>query len=77
MLYRARREADEAYRAALRDKLHKKLIQQVDVVKALGITRETVRRDAMTDEERDRIRKADADRRRQGRAAGKRTPTDG
>ncbi|MFG1659125.1 hypothetical protein ACGFIY_21590 [Micromonospora chersina] len=60
--------AERHYREVLRKHLKAKTVQQVDVSKALNRTREMIRRDAMTEEERAELRQADADRKRQKRA---------
>jgi hypothetical protein len=66
--YNAIDAAERRYRDVLRKHLAAKTVQQVDVVRALNRTREMVRRDAMTEEQRDQIRRADAERRRAARA---------
>jgi hypothetical protein len=62
--YRAIDAAWTNYRAVLRKHLAAKNVQQVDVVGALGRTREMIRRDAMTDEQREEMRQVDAKRKR-------------
>jgi len=66
--FRAIDAAERRYRDVLRKHLAAKTVQQVEVARALNRTREMVRRDAMTEEQRDQIRRADADRRRAARA---------
>ncbi len=61
--------AELRYRTILREALAKGDVQQVEVAKALDRTREMIRRDAMTDEQRDALRRADAERRRHARGA--------
>jgi hypothetical protein len=53
--------AEERYREKLRAALDAG-VPQIEISKALGVTREKVRQDAMTDEERERLRRADAER---------------
>ncbi|MGS2615149.1 hypothetical protein ACVCAH_11580 [Micromonospora sp. LZ34] len=60
--------AERHYREVLRKHLTAGTVQQVDVVKALNRTREMIRRDAMTEEERAEMRRADAERKRARRA---------
>lgn len=62
--YRAIGAAEENYRQLLRDALAKGEVRQVDVAKALDLTREKIRRDAMTEEQREALRRADVERRR-------------
>lgn len=59
--FRQIEEARETYRRTLRAGLADG-VHQVDISRHLGRTRETLRRDAMTDDELDAVR--DADRRR-------------
>ncbi|MEU8334740.1 hypothetical protein [Micromonospora tulbaghiae] len=66
--FRAIDAAERHYRTVLRKHLKAGRVQQVDVANALKRTREMIRRDAMTEEERDRIRQADAERKRAKRA---------
>jgi hypothetical protein len=68
--YAAIDKAEQHYRAVLRKHLKAGTVQQVDVATALKRTREMIRRDAMTEEERDRLRLADAERKRIKRARG-------
>lgn len=65
--YQAIGEAERIYRETLRRALSAGT-QQVEIAKALDRTREMIRRDAMTDEQREQIRRADAERRRIQRA---------
>jgi hypothetical protein len=70
-------EAERHYREILRKYLASGDVQQVDVARELGRTREMIRRDAMTEEQREEIRKADAERKRQLRgpkSTGVKTP---
>lgn len=63
---RAEERYRETVRAAIADG-----VPQVAIAKALDRTREMIRRDAMPDEERERVRRADAERlrrRREGHA---------
>lgn len=66
-------EAERRYRALLREALAAGKVQQVEVSKALNRTREMIRRDAMTDEQREALRRADAERRRGARATSSKT----
>lgn len=59
--YRAISEAEEHYRQLLRDALQVRGTQ-ARLVEALGVTREKLRQDAMTEEERQAVREADAKR---------------
>lgn len=68
--FRAIDAAERHYRTVLRKHLKARAVQQVDVATALKRTREMIRRDAMTEEERDRLRQADAGRKRVKRAGG-------
>jgi hypothetical protein len=63
--YRAIDAAERHYREVLRKHLTSGAVQQVDVATALNRTREMIRRDAMTEEQREEIRRADAERKRQ------------
>ncbi len=56
--------AERRYREILRMHLKAKTVQQVEVSKALNRTREMIRRDAMTDEERAELRRAESERKR-------------
>lgn len=67
--YRAISKAEQRYRETLREAL-KLGVQQVEISKALDRTREMIRRDAMTEEQRERMRLADAERKRAKRAGG-------
>lgn len=60
--------AEQHYRAVLRKALASG-VQQVEIAKALDRTREMIRRDAMTDEQRAVLRRADAERRRNRQSA--------
>lgn len=60
--------AERHYRQVLRKHLKSRTVQQVDVAKALNRTREMIRRDAMSEEERAELRRVEADRRRASRA---------
>jgi hypothetical protein len=62
--YKAIDVARERYRQTLRDGLENG-VQQVDVCRALDRTRESVRRDAMTEEELEQAREADRRRKAQ------------
>lgn len=73
--YRAIDTADRHYRKLLRDALAKGEVQQADVARQLGLTREKIRRDAMSEEQRAQLRAADAERKRQQRPV-KAEPTD-
>ena len=62
-------QAWEQYRATLRECLAEGEAEgvqgrQAEISRRLGRTREAIRQDAMTDEDRERLRKAEADRRR-------------
>jgi hypothetical protein len=61
--------AERHYREILRTYLASGEVQQVDVARELGRTREMIRRDAMTEEQREEIRRADAERKRQLRGS--------
>ncbi len=65
--YNAIDAAERHYRDILRRYLADGEVQQVDVATALKRTREMIRRDAMTEEQREEIRRADAERKRQQR----------
>lgn len=65
---RARRAATEHYRAVLRQAIADG-VQQTDISERIDRSREMLRRDAMTDEERDALRQAATDRARRQRAA--------
>jgi hypothetical protein len=68
-------DAERQYRAILREALTSGDVQQVEVSRALERTREMIRRDAMTDEQRAELRRAETERRRASRAtATKATP---
>jgi hypothetical protein len=54
---RLRQETWERYRETVRSALADR-VPQVEIAKALDRTREMIRRDAMTDEERDEFRRA-------------------
>lgn len=62
--------AEQHYRHVLRKHLAAGAVRQVDVAKRLDRTREMIRRDAMTEEQRDELRRADVERRRNPRGAG-------
>lgn len=64
--YRRIDEAEERYRAALRRALEQGTTQ-AELAQALGRSREKLRQDVMSEEDRDRIRQADAERKRQAR----------
>ena len=64
--------AELNYRAVLRKALANG-VQQVEVAKALDRTREMIRRDAMTEDQREALRKAEAERKRARKAARTRT----
>ena len=68
--YHAIDAAERRYREVLRKHLKAGTVQQVDVANSLKRTREMIRRDAMTEEERDRLRQIDAERKRLRRTAG-------
>lgn len=59
--------AEQYYREVLREALSSG-VQQVEIAKALDRTREMIRRDAMTDEQRATLRRADLERRRARRS---------
>lgn len=61
--------AERHYRETLRTYLASGEVQQVDVARELGRTREMIRRDAMTEDQREEIRRADAERKRQLRGS--------
>lgn len=65
----AERRARDAYQVALREALREGVPPGL-IAEVLGVHRETIRRDAMTDEERDEYRRAQLQRRheRQGAA---------
>jgi hypothetical protein len=65
--YNAIGEAEKRYRATVRAALADGVLQ-VEIAKALKRTREMIRRDAMTDEQREALRKAEAERLRKRRA---------
>lgn len=65
--YNAIDAAERHYREILREALANGEVQQVDVATALKRTREMIRRDAMTEQQREEIRRADAERKRQQR----------
>lgn len=67
--HRAIGAARQRYRELLRAGIKSNTVKQSEVAKALDVTRETIRRDAMTDKERDEIRRADAARARKARGA--------
>lgn len=58
------------YRATLREALAND-VQQAEIARALNRTREMIRRDAMTPEQRDALRRAESERKANARA-GKR-----
>lgn len=64
-------DAERHYRATVRAALADG-VQQIDIAKAINRTREKVRRDAMPEEERDKLLKADAERVRKRRQAAAR-----
>ena len=64
------REAEERYRETVRAALADGVTQSA-IAKALDRTREMIRRDAMTDEQRAEYRRAVAERARRGRASRK------
>lgn len=59
-------EARLRYQETLRDALATG-VPQVEIATALNRTREMIRRDAMTDEEREALRRTDAERKRENR----------
>jgi hypothetical protein len=61
--YQAISDAEQRYREVLREALQSGT-QQVAISAALGRTREMIRRDAMSDEQRDELRRLDTERRR-------------
>lgn len=61
--YNAIGEAEKNYRNLVREAL-KSGVQQVEIATALKRTREMIRRDAMTDEQRAELRRAEAERKR-------------
>lgn len=71
--YRAIGKAEERYRQLLRTALAERG-NQARIAEALGVTREKLRQDAMTEEERQAVREADAQRkaaiRQRAKAAG-------
>ncbi|MEV1013848.1 GIY-YIG nuclease family protein [Micromonospora sp. NPDC049801] len=62
------RQRERDYRTALRRALANG-VQQRAIAEALGRTREMIRRDAMTEEQRDQLRRAEASRQRGARAS--------
>jgi hypothetical protein len=56
-------DAEERYRETLRQAIRDG-VPQVDISRELKRTREMLRRDAMTDDEREALRRADAERKR-------------
>jgi len=55
------RQAEERYRETVRAALADG-VAQADIARALGLTREMIRRDAMTDEQREQFRRTQAER---------------
>lgn len=68
--YRAIGEAEHAYRDTVRKALAEKATTQADLVRRLGRSREMLRQDAMTEDERAAIRAAELDRQRARRGGG-------
>lgn len=66
--YRAITAAEERYRETVRAAIADG-VPQVKIAKALDRTREMIRRDAMTDEQRAELRRIEADRARQRRGS--------
>lgn len=66
--YRRIGQAEERYRSVLRGALEQG-ITQAELAQALGRSREKLRQDAMTEEDRDRIRQANTERKRKVRGA--------
>ncbi len=64
--------AEGQYRAVLQGKLANGTVQQVDVAKALDRTREMIRRDAMPEDQREKLRARETERRRAQRAQASR-----
>lgn len=62
--HRAITEARERYRELLRAGLADGVTQS-QIARALDVTRETVRRDALPDDQREALRRADAERKRE------------
>ena len=60
------RRAEERYRQTVREALAGGT-RQAEIAKALNLTRETIRRDAMSDEQRESLRKAETERLRKRR----------
>jgi hypothetical protein len=65
--YEAIAAAEERYRETVRAAIADG-VPQVQIAKALNRTREMIRRDAMTDEQRDALRRSESDRLRKRRA---------
>jgi hypothetical protein len=63
-------EAEERYRETLRAAIADG-VPQVEIAKAIDRTREMLRRDAMTDEQREDLRQSEAERLRRRREAQK------
>lgn len=61
--WRAIDAAEQRYRAILRQALDGG-VQQAEISRALGRTRESIRQDALSEEERAEIRRRDAERKR-------------
>lgn len=70
--YRAIAAAEERYRETVRAAISDG-VPQVQIAKALDRTREMIRRDAMTDEQREELRRIEAERARQRRQKTART----
>lgn len=68
--YRAIGEAEQRYRELLRDAMHDRG-NQARIARELGVTREKLRVDALTDEERQAVREADAKRKAELRQRAK------
>jgi hypothetical protein len=69
--YRAIGEAEHAYRDTVRKALAEKTTTQAAISRRLGRSREMLRQDAMTEDERAAIRAAELERQRARRASGK------
>lgn len=64
--YRAIAQAEERYRETVRAAIANK-VPQIEIATALGRTREMIRRDAMTDEQREELRRVESEKARQRR----------
>ena len=67
--------AEERYRATVRAAIAEG-VKQASIARALNRTRESIRRDAMNEEERDQLRNAEAERHQGRRSMIRRTPID-